>query len=221
MKTIIEDGESNVVEEVNKGLEFASGAEEHLLNGCEETFANTIVEHTDLIQESQWLENSLEEQAKSIANQVANSTVVVSSSVDCLGNFSRDIILVEEETPEIADRTVPPYSSQLTATKEPDVLLREAGIYEDCKENKSNDKENESNEKDSKSDDKENNDKKAPETESMQEEQRVPSSVFKDRTPSINSANTVDVSPPLKRGADRSKSNLPNASRKRYKTKLR
>ena len=201
-KTNIEEGEKNVTEEANKGLEFASGAAQQLENGCDETFANTISEHSNLIKESHWLENSLEGQAKSVANQVAESTGVVSSSVDCLGNFTRDVILVEEDTPEIAERIVPSYSSDLTATKDPEVLLREAGLNEEDEENNEN----------------------LPETESLQEERVVsPSSApvaLGDCTASTNSVGGVDASPPLKRGADKTKSNLPNASRKRYKTRL-
>jgi hypothetical protein len=207
LKTEVEEGESNVVEDINKGLEFASAAERHLEVGCNETFTGTINEHMGFIKESTWLENALEAQQKSISNQVAQSSDVVSSSVDCLGGFARDIILVAEETPEIEKHRVPSYSNQLSSTNEPEVLLREAGL---CGIEELSAKENNEN---------------LPETEGLRKESSVPpllSSPLMDRSGSINTDSVIDDSPPLKRAADRTKSNLPNGTRnKRYKTRLR
>ena len=207
LKTEVEEGETNVVEEVNKGLEFASAAQRHLEIGCNEAFTDTINEHMGLIKESTWLENALEAQQKSISNQVAQLSDVVSSSVDCLGGFARDIILVAEETPEVEKRRVPSYSNHLSSTNEPEVLLREAGL---CGTEELSAKENNEN---------------PPETEGSRKKSSVPpslSSPLLDRSGSINTDSAIDESPPLKRAADRTKSNLPNGTRnKRYKTRLR
>ncbi len=204
----IEQGENAVIEELDKGLDFALEAEKRLEVASNLKFAATITEHREHIRESHWLENTLELEEEHITNQVKKSSALVSSSVECLGGFARDTILVEEETPEVDERNIPSYSKHLTSTDEPEVLLREAGLVG---ENEAHTKEN---------------DKNTTDTKVLQKESPLPkssSTPLGDRSGNINTVNneTSDASPPLKRAADRTKSNLPNGSRKRYKTRLR
>eukprot|EP00531_Pseudo-nitzschia_arenysensis_P020413 CAMPEP_0116150512 /NCGR_PEP_ID=MMETSP0329-20121206/19588_1 /TAXON_ID=697910 /ORGANISM="Pseudo-nitzschia arenysensis, Strain B593" /LENGTH=862 /DNA_ID=CAMNT_0003647033 /DNA_START=81 /DNA_END=2669 /DNA_ORIENTATION=- len=204
----IEQGENGFMEELDKGLEFASAVEKRLEVAANEKFAATITEHRQYIKESQWLEDALELVEGTITRQVKNSSALVSSSVDCMGGFARDTILVEEETPEVDEHTIPAYSKHLTSTDEPEVILREAGLFgesEACTKE---------------------NDENMTEIKVLQKESPVPKSSsipLGNRSGNINSVNNepTDASPPLKRAADRTKSNLPNGSRKRYKSRLR
>lgn len=208
-ETKLEEGEHAVVEEVNKGIEIASAVEMRLEVGASKTFAGTINKHIELIRGSQWLENSMETQEQSITNRVSKSSALASSSTDRLGGFARDIILVQEETPKIQERSVPVYSNHLTSTNEPEAILLEAGL---CGGNESCTNENDEN---------------ISETIVAQKESSLPpsmSSALRDRSESVNTTSAVDVSPPLKRTADRAGSNLPNSTRrnsKRFKTRQR
>ncbi len=210
LKTKMEKVESTVVEGFEKGLEFASTVERRLEVACNETFVDSINEHKELIEGSQWLESSLESQEEHVTSQVKHSSALVSSSVNSLGGFARNKIFVEEDTPEIEERFVPPYSKNLTATNEPGAILREAGLGGE-NENCTND-----------------NDENMPVTKVLQKEfqkesppQTSMSIPLGDRSGSINSVNVgaIDDSPPLKRVAEKPRSKLPN-TRKRMKTRL-
>jgi hypothetical protein len=216
----LDESENAVVEQSNKGLEIASAVEQRLEVGVSEMFAATIHEHRDLIQGSKWLENAVKAQEETMSKQVSKSSALVSSSTDRLGDFGRFIILVEDATPEVQERSVPEYSDRLTSTNEPEVLLREAGLVVDNHDSSSSENVKEMHD----SSMNENNENRT-EKKVRRRESSIPPSktrALRDRSSSVNSVKEIDVSPPLKRSAERTtRSSLPNASRrsrKRVKT---
>ena len=205
-ETKLDEGEYTVVEEVNNGIEIASAVEMRLEVGASETFAGTINKHKEQIRASQWLESSMETQEQSITNRVSKSSALASSTTENLGGFAHDIILVQEETPEIQERSVPVYSNHLTSTNEPEALLLEAGL---CGGN-------------DKSCTNANDENLSKTIVVSQNESSLPP--LRDRSCSVNETTAVDVSPPLKRTADKTRSNLPSSIRgssKRIKTRQR
>ena len=205
-ETKLEEGKHTIVEEVNNGIEIASVVEMRLEVGASETFAGTINKHKEQIRASQWLESSMETQEQSITNRVSKSSALASSTAEKLGGFARDIILVQEETPEIQERSVPVYSNHLTSTNEPEALLLEAGLYGGNDHSCTNE-----------------TDENLSETMvvAQKESSLLP---LRDRSGSVNMTTAVDVSPPLKRTADKTRSNLPSSIRgssKRIKTRQR
>lgn len=207
-ETNLEEGEKEVVEEVNKGIEIASAVEQRLEVGASETFIGSINKHKDFIRGSQWLEDAMIVQEKNITDQVSKSSTLVSSSTDRLGGFARDIILVQHESPEIEERSVPAYSNHLTSTKDPMVILRENGL---CG---GNDQTNENNENQTialKT--------KIPQKESSPQPPR--SNALRDQSGSVNCISGIDVSPPLKRAIEKTRSSRTKKGSKRIKIRQR
>jgi len=136
-------GEKAVEEQVSKGLEYASSAEQCLEVGVNETFAASIKQHRDHIEESEWLETTLQEQNELVGDRVSSSTHLVSSCSKQVDGLAHDVHRVDEEPANIPERNVPVYSEELTSTNDPRVILREAGLCDDDDDDENeNDEEN-------------------------------------------------------------------------------
>ena len=79
-------------------------------------------------QESEF--NSLmEEQEKKVVAEVAESQMSTSSAKTEVGNFSRNVILIDEDVEQLADRVVHSYDERLTATPSVETILHPQSIF--------------------------------------------------------------------------------------------
>ena len=73
--------------------------------------------------------SKIEEQEKNIHVEVSGSQKSVSSGKDEVGDFSRNVILMDQDVPPLAERVILPYNEKLTATPPVDTILHPESIY--------------------------------------------------------------------------------------------
>ena len=220
LETKLDSCESALSEGVEKGIEITTGVEERLEVGANKTISGTINNHKELIRGSNWLESAMQTQEENVTHQVAQSSALVSSSTESLEGFANTVMMVNEETPQVQERHVPEYSNELTSTEEREVILQKAGLYRnpDTPSEPCTDEPNDENAVPSTQTN--SNDSKMV---VVEEQSTRRSSVLGERTDNQGDTKIAD-SPPLKRTADRTKSNLPNLAKrssKRVKTNTR
>ncbi|KAG7373775.1 kinesin motor domain containing protein [Nitzschia inconspicua] len=130
-------GESVLEKHCNKNLEVAMDMQK-LIEHTQTCIDRSIDSYNHSVQESSWLEKSMELHGRNVEEVAQTALKLVQSSVQHVSTFTRDVIHAEEEPAPVQDRHVPLFSDEFSSTPHPDVILQRSHSDQTLKENSFN-----------------------------------------------------------------------------------
>ena len=119
--------EDTIVKESHKAIDSASSMKNGIDNFVDEKLTKNIDTHSGFVQNTQWLEAPLVDHEQAVMGGISNISSSIKESKRGVETFSWDVVRFEEDPPKIAERTVPSFTEELSATPCPDEILSSAG----------------------------------------------------------------------------------------------
>ncbi|KAG7349978.1 kinesin motor domain containing protein [Nitzschia inconspicua] len=130
-------GESVFEKHCNKNLEVVMDMQK-LIEHTQTCIERSIDSYNHSVQESSWLEKSMELHGRNVEEVTQTAFKLVQSSVQHVSSFARDVIHAEEEPAPLQDRHVPFFCDEFSSTPHPDVILQRSYSDQTLKENRFN-----------------------------------------------------------------------------------